>query len=389
MSAITLLSVDRALADRLAAALDGRIAVNMVQALDPRADTGPTVIVLDRTAIPPERSLAAAIATVVSQAGGRPVVLASEGRDADLVLQAIRAGASDVLARAADDAETGETLSRLLNATLVDQNSGGRLTLLLGADPEATAVVATDLAITRAGSGRSQLLIDCTMPNSIAEAYLDLQLGYGIASAVADIERLDASLLSNALARHDRSGVMLLTLDGGTGQEPAAIAPGDITTLVRLLRATFDEVTLCAGSLRHPGLLRDLAAAADRIEIVCAQSIRELGSVRRLVERLAPDGAIVDRSRLLIWDHDPAILLDGRRMTDALGLARSIAIPIDRAALRNALNAGQPLTVEDSGGGYAELIRRVAGLPPAPRPAHVKGFDKLRKLATRRFEVAR
>jgi pilus assembly protein CpaE len=389
MSAITLLSVDRALADRLAAALDGRIAVNMVQALDPRADTGPTVIVLDRTAIPPERSLAAAIATVVSQAGGRPVVLASEERDADLVLQAIRAGASDVLARAANDAETGETLSRLLNATLVDQNSGGRLTLLLGADPEATAVVATDLAITRAGSGRSQLLIDCTMPNSIAEAYLDLQLGYGIASAVADIERLDASLLSNALARHDRSGVMLLTLDGGTGQEPAAIAPGDITTLVRLLRATFDEVTLCAGSLRHPGLLRDLAAAADRIEIVCAQSIRELGSVRRLVERLAPDGAIVDRSRLLIWDHDPAILLDGRRMTDALGLARSIAIPIDRAALRNALNAGQPLTVEDSGGGYAELIRRVAGLPPAPRPAHVKGFDKLRKLATRRFEVAR
>lgn len=382
MSTITLLSVDRDLAERLSSALDGRVPVNMVQALEPEIIAAPTVIVLDRSALPPERSLGSAITTVAAQAGGRPIVLASEERSTEIVLQAIRAGASDVLARSINETEAAETLSRLLNGALVERGRAAPLTILLGSDVEATAVLATDLAIQRAQAGGNHLLVDCTMPTSIAESYLDVQIGYGIATAIADIDRLDGTLLTNSLARHESTGLMLLTLDGGTGQEPAGIAANDVTRLVRLLRANFDEVTLCAGSLRHQGLLRELIRSADRIELLCSQSIRELGLARRLIEKLELDAAMIERIRLLVWDHDPRILLDGQRVAQALGLTRSMAVPVDHVRLRNALNAGTPLSASGATP-YVDAVRRVAGLPPAQRSPIELQVDRLKALAGR------
>lgn len=385
MAEISLLSVDRTLADRLSAALGGRIPVNLVQSIEPRGPV-PTLIVIDGSAIPPDRSIGSAVAEMVERAAGRPVVVATENRDADIVLKAVRAGASDVIDRAAEGAEVGQVLTRLLNTLVANQNHSGQLTLVLGADPETAAVFATDLAIARSGSRGGHLLIDCTMPTSAAEAYLDIHADYGIAAAVADIDRLDNILLSNALARHEPSGLMLLTLDGGTGSEPAGLNPTDIAALIQLLRATYDNVVLCAGSLRHGGLLRELAANADGIELVCTQSIRELDAARRLIDKLGLDGVTLRRTRLIVWGHDPAILLDGRRMTDALGVGSSANVPVDPAQLRNATNSGKPLALDGRDGAYMEALRRIGGVRAQVRsPSNVR-IDWIRQAVTRAVE---
>lgn len=373
MAGIVLLSVDRMLAGRIGSALGSRVRVDLVQSLDQRLTDGPTVIVIDRVAMPPERSIAATIAGVVEQAPGCPIVLATDDRDADQVLGAVRAGASDVIDREDEGAEIRDVLMRLLNAALVERGENGGLTLVLGTDPEATAMVATDIAITR-GQGRpGAMLIDCTLPTSAAETYLDLRVDYGLASAVADLERLDTSLLSSAVARHEPSGLMLLSFDGGTGAEPVGIAPNDIASLVRLLRAACSDLVFCAGSLRHGGLLRELAASANRIELVCSQSIRELEASRRLLDRIGADTATLERIRLLVWDHQPAVLLDGRRMADALGLGGVLGVPVDPIRRRNALNAGQPLAMEADGGAYMQAIRRASGLPGPHRAISIGG----------------
>jgi pilus assembly protein CpaE len=385
MAEISLLSVDRALADRLAASLGGRIPINLIQAIEPRGST-PNLIVVDGSAIPPDRSISAAVAAMVESANGRPVVLAIENRDADLVLKAVRAGAADVIDRGAEGVEVSQVLTRLLNTMVANHSSSGQLTLVLGADPEAAAIFATDLAIARANGRPGHLLIDCTMPTSAAEAYLDVHADYGIASAIADIDRLDSVLLSNALARHEASGLMLLTLDGGTGSEPAGIAPPDIAGLIQLLRATCQDVILCAGSLRHSGLLRELAASADGIELVCTQSIRELDAARRLVDKLGLDGVTLRRTRLVVWDHDPAVLLDGRRMIDALGLGSFANVPIDMAQLRNANNSGKPLALDSKDSGYLQALRRIGDLRGPVRSPATMQFDRLRKAVTRVVE---
>jgi pilus assembly protein CpaE len=385
MAEISLLSVDRTLADRLAASLGGRIPINLIQAIEPRGGT-PNLIVVDGSAIPPDRSISAAVAAMVESANGRPVVLAIENRDADLVLKAVRAGAADVIDRGAEGAEVSQVLTRLLNTMVANHSSSGQLTLVLGADPETAAIFATDLAIARANGRPGHLLIDCTMPTSAAEAYLDVRADYGIASAIADIDRLDSVLLSNALARHDASGLMLLTLDGGTGSEPAGIAPPDIAGLIQLLRATCEDVVLCAGSLRHSGLLRELATSADGIELVCTQSIRELDAARRLIDKLGLDGVTLRRTRLVVWDHDPGVLLDGRRMIEALGLGSFANVPINMVQLRNAYNSGKPLALDKKDSGYIQALRRIGDLRGPVRSPATMQFDRLRKAVTRVVE---
>lgn len=381
MARIILLSVDRSLAERVTDAMQGRAAVELAQAVVPDMVEGPCVILVDREAIPQERSLATALAAVAENAAGRPVVLVTGETGADEILHAIRSGADDVIPRMAEGGDIAAILGRLLNQSAADHGKGGRLTLILGADPEAAAMVATDMAVSRARAGSSTLLIDCTMPTSAAEAYLDLPVSYGLASAIADIERLDASLLSSALARHDPSGLMLLTLDGGSGTEPAGIAPTDIAALVRLLRACCGDLFISAGSLRHPGLLRTLASLADRIELLCAQSIREMDTCRRLLERVGNGEATLSRTRLLVWDHQPAILLDSRRMADILRIGSVLSLPIDQPRMRNALNAGRPLAMEATADRYMRAIQTAGGIE---RPS--KGLERLRRLLQRPVE---
>ena len=381
MGKILLLSLDRALGQQIGEAMTGRATVDLIQSIEPAMLDGPAIILIDRAAIPPERALAAAIGAVKDSAAGRPIILATDEREADQLLAAVRAGADDILPRAAEAPEIAAILARHLTGALADHGTGGRLTLVIGTDREAAAMVAADMALSRTGQGTPTLLIDFTMPTSAAQAYLDLPVSYGLASAIADIDRLDASLIASTLARHTQSGLMLLTYDGGTGTEPVGISPATIAALIRRLRACCGDVILCAGSLRHGGLLRELAAQADCIELLCAQSIRELEASRRLLDRMGSDNA--PRARLLVWDHQPGILLDSQRMTDVLGVSGALAIPIDWTRARNALNAGTPLALEADGGPYMQAIRRACGVKAAASP-----LDRLRKAVQRRLERA-
>jgi pilus assembly protein CpaE len=360
MQEVCLLSVDRALADRLTESLGGGVSVKLMQALSPPGAAA-SVIVMDESAAPPDRSIGTALASIVESARGRPVILATEKADAETVLAAVRAGAADVIDRHGEGSDIGHVLIRLLNGQVANQNRAGHLTLVLGADPESAAILATDLALTRAGKGGSHLLVDCTMPTSAAEAYLDTPVDYGMASAVADLHRLDSILLSSALARHEGSGLMLLTLDGGTGIEPTGLAAFDIAALLKFLRATCDEVTFCVGSLRNSGLIRTLATHADGIEFVCSQSLRELKAARRLIEQLDLETTTLQQTRLIVWGHDEAVLLDGRRIMDVLGLGSFVNVPVDGAELRNAVNSGRPLALKGRETLYTKALRRVGG----------------------------
>jgi pilus assembly protein CpaE len=303
MARIHLLSIDRTLCKRISEAMGDHIAIEMIHSLDEADLEGPGVIVLDHASVPADRNLASVLGDVAKSAQGRAIVVATEDWYAGPVLQAIRAGASDVLPRGASASEISGVLTRVLNSAMASHGRLARLTLVLGTDEEATALLATDMALAHALAQVPTLLIDCTLPSSTAEAYLDLKVDYGLAAAVADIDRLDASLLADALARHDHSSLALLTLDGGTGAEPVGMGPNDIVGLVQILRTSCSQLVLCAGSLRNGGLLRELASQAQSIEVVCAQSIRELDATRRLLDRIALDTASAERMRLMVWDR--------------------------------------------------------------------------------------
>lgn len=384
---IHLLSVDRALAERIQSAMGEHVHVHMVQSLEADELADARILIMDHAALSPERSLTTAITTVTQAAPGRPLILATQIMSADQVLLAMRAGVADLVEREASAEDIASVLTRVLNQELAGSNATGKMTLVLGADYEAAAFVATDIALALCKDGKPTLLVDFTLPSSTAEAYLDVKVEYGLASAIADIDRMDASLLTDALARHEPSGLSLLTFDGGTGAEPVGIAPSDIVRLMHMLRASWGHVVVSSGSLRHAGLLREFASQAQAIDIVCSQSIRELEATRLLLERVAPDTASAERMRLLVWQHDPAIHLDGRRMGDVLGIERVFNFAADRVAAHNALNAGQSLYLNDLSGPYAQRIRTICNIADGAKGSLVS-FDRMRRAVMRQMERA-
>ena len=90
--------------------------------------------------------------------------------------------------------------------------------------------------------------------------------------------------------------------------------------------------------------------------------------------------------RLLVWDHEPRILLDGRRMADVLGIEGVLGVPTDRVRMRNALNAGQPLALARDGNDYLQAIRRACDLSAPARRPMLGGLDKVRRAILRQTE---
>lgn len=386
MADILLLSIDRLLAERIEQAFEQRAKFRMVQQLVRGDLPGAGVIVLDRAAIPQNRSLTSAVADTVVQAEGLPVVLACDAGDPAEVLAAIRAGAADVLPRDASEDEIAMVLGRRLNAAIVGQARRGGLTLVLGANVEAAAVLSTDIALGHALEGRTTILLDCTIPKSACETYLDIKVTYGIASAVADMARLDASLLANSAAQHAASGLMLLTLDGGAHSEPVGLSANDVSSLVELLQACCGHIVLCAGNLRNAALLGTLVRMADRIEAVAAQSILELEALRRLLDTIEMSPEDRARTRLLMWDHQPAVLLDGKRMSDVLGIGQALGVPVDHVRMRNALNLGRPVMAEADGADpYRHAIHAITGTA-RPNPA-LSLMDRLSEALGRSLQM--
>jgi pilus assembly protein CpaE len=363
MADIVLLSIDRVFAERIEQAFEQRAKFRLVQQLVREDLPGAGVIVLDRAAIPQNRSLTSAVADTVAQAEGLPVVLACDTGDVAEVLAAIRAGAADVLPRDATSEEITLVLGRRLNAAIVGQSRRGALTLVLGPNAEAAAVLSTDIALSYAQEGRSTILVDCTIPKSACETYLDVKVSYGIASAVADMARLDASLLGNSLAQHRASGLMLLTLDGGAQAEPVGLSAHDVSSLVELLQACCSNVVFCVGNLRNAALLGSLVQMADTVEMVASQSIIELEALRRLLDAVDISPEDRARSRLLMWDHQPAVLLDGKRMGDVLGIGHTLGIPVDPVRIRNALNLGRPVMSDgERRDPYCQVVQAITGM---------------------------
>jgi pilus assembly protein CpaE len=88
--------------------------------------------------------------------------------------------------------------------------------------------------------------------------------------------------------------------------------------------------------------------------------------------------------RLLMWDHLPSVLLDGRRMAEVLGIGPVLGIPLDRAHALNSLNGGNPMALAADTGAYGQAMRRAAGVPAPSRARRMKWPALPKRLPWRR-----
>lgn len=379
-------SFDMSLSDRTVAALDGIASVlrtdpDTVSLRDAVARAKPDLVLIDTDSSYGIGGDLSDVVQHIRDADSEHVVIAlgDEG-DAAAVLAAIRSGVKDFLSRASgSDGLRAQVVSHLGRTPRREKAEAGNLLAIISGQPnDGESMYAINYAVLRAQHGNDVLLVDFNLPSSEAGAALDMDMNYTVRDAVHDLSRLDRTLLSAALGKHAGSGLHVLPL-ALTGEGVNDLTPSAIMSLLLVLRGLFAEIVLNVGSIRHSGLLAELAQSATSLHFVTTQKFTSLKACKELLSQVAPGSSTRERITLVIDDYNPDITLSEQQIATTMELKRSARIPTSRAALVNSLNRGRPLVMDEPRSAYTRALQKLANIsakrPPAAAQAP-RGFAR-------------
>jgi len=265
------------------------------------------------------------VGRVVAAAAGAPVIVTTRATDSgETVRDIVRRGARDVCDTFVLEDELPSALERTRQAPAAGREpkpgGRGRLVVVIGALPgvgASTTALETGAVLADRTPGRRLLLVDLSRPHATAQALFPEARRYGIDDAVGDVGRLDAALVDGAFPRHADSGLRYLG-PGDRGLDDPAPQPGDLLTLVELIRPLFDVTVVDADLAAAPQAARLLAAAADALVLCVDQRIAAVQAAARLLEAFAE--GVADRSEIVIC----VTRYDGGSTPTAGDVARSL-----------------------------------------------------------------
>jgi pilus assembly protein CpaE len=173
----------------------------------------------------------------------KPLLFFHGPADSRLILQAMRSGAYEYIAPAADEeAQLVAAIRRSARETnLSTQARQAPLIALMGAKGGVgTSFVACQLGASLAREGCRTALVDGHQRHGDVALYLDLSPPYTFASLATRSEPVDATYLQTAMVSHT-SGVAVLAAPKAP-EEAEAVTPSCVEEVIGLLRAEFEWV---------------------------------------------------------------------------------------------------------------------------------------------------
>jgi pilus assembly protein CpaE len=320
-----------------------------------------------------ERSLQAVerVRAVVPRA---QIVALADGRDGDVVQRAKRAGAEELAVLDEGDDFTAMVEARLERARAAAP--GGRIVSVFAAKGGVGATtVATNVASSLSGMGKSVLLVDLDRQPGNASALLDVPATYSIADVVGDLDQLDREILLWSLGRH-RSGVWVLPQPDSI-EDRKAVAASDVSAWLPFVARHFDYV-VCDGFHGFDELSVAVLDASHRVDLLLTPDVAAVRSAKRCLEvfrrlrRGADQVALVVNRRGRRWPIDLATV------AESLGKPVRTTLADDQPSVLAALNGGVPLSEVAPSASLTQEIARlaadIAGVQPEKRPVPVGLF---------------
>jgi pilus assembly protein CpaE len=316
--------------------------------------------------------------------GSTNVIVYSANPEPTLLLRCMRAGAREFLPLPITPEAMSEALMRVSARQFempvqksvkrnMMQDSKGKLLLFMSAKGGAgVTTLACGLAVSLAQEfSRRTLLVDLTLPLGDAALNLGLKTEYSSVNALENFHRLDGSLLSSLLVRHE-SG--LYVLPAPSEMTNTRFESDAVFKLLRIARQEFDYIVVDAGShfeAQDAYMIDDTAT----IFLVTQIGIPELRNSNRLIKQLVVEGG--PRVEIVVNRYgSEASDIEEHQIKKALTQSIQWKIPNDYTAVRRMQNLGTPLNKEDSE--IARTIRKmgeaVCGLAPAPKKKKRLGF---------------
>ncbi|RYF83272.1 MAG: histidine kinase [Comamonadaceae bacterium] len=327
-----------------------------------------------------------------------PVIGLGRAAEPASVLAALRAGVQDFVDLDATHAEACNVVEAVLARRPAQRtHAQGQTVALLGARSGlGVSTLAASLALVlqesvapqgspthrhAPGSGlpdaaaedapRGVALLDLGLPVRDSLMYLDSESEFSFVDGVRNLRRLDRTLVHSALAHH-ASGMSVLPLPAALTQM-REISHAEAVSLIQRLNDFFTHRIVDLGGFAPVDFVAQVARAADRVWVVCDQSLGGVVSTAAMLRELSARGLPAERLQLVInqFDHQAGLTADD--IAQRLGLKLAHVVPARRAALQAAASRGEMLVSTARNDAYTQAVNALArslrqdgGAPAAP-----------------------
>jgi pilus assembly protein CpaE len=323
----------------------------------------PAVVILDlreRPVLPP------IVAALRRQHPTTGVIIIAAALEPALMLEAMRAGVTELVTAPLTAPEVHAALSRVVSSGA--PTSAGQVFALLGAKggvgTTTIAVnVATSLAQIEPGS---TILIDLHLAYGDAAIFLGTEPRYSVLDALENVHRLDKSFL-RGLVGQTKGGLAFLGSSDRASSRP--VDPATVRALIEAAAKYYRYVVLDVP--RSDGVMLDVLEPASRIVIVANQELATVRAATRVSATLRQRYG-KNRVSVVVSRFDKLADIGEDDVARVLGSRVSHTFPSNYRLALDALNSGRPVVLDNHNKLAAALSGFARSLIDAPVEATVE-----------------
>jgi len=272
-----------------------------------------------------------------------------------LIVGAMRSGVREYIERPPTTNDLLEAFVRLTSTRRKpgrESRRGKVYTVANAKGGSGATTVAVNLALALQSVHHSTALVDLA-PLGHCALHLNLKPHFTITDAIANLHRLDSSLLDSFMAHHERGLQVLAGAPTPTAIEPSA---ADFARLFDMMAGQFHYVVVDASS-RLDSATRLAASLSEKILLVAHADVASLWSAGKVAQYLAETGSH-DRCALVLNRYRKVAGFDEAETEAAIGAPVLWRIPNQYFAVSSAIDRGVPLMQT----GNSEIARSITGL---------------------------
>jgi pilus assembly protein CpaE len=345
------------------------------QTLDIRArQLKPDVILLDLST-----DLAAAVELIRWVAGFNPpvqVVGLHTHNDSQVILQSLRAGASEFLYAPFELATQREAISRLRRLAApseapAEAEEGHAVAFASSKPGSGASTIATQTAFSLERlTGKRVLLADCDLTGGTIGFYLKLSHNYSLVDALQHAEHLDAALWNSLTVNY--GGVDVLPAPAAPCADP--VDPARLRMLVEQARHLYDWVVVDLPTVFNRTSLMAISEC-ERAFLISTAELPSLHLTRRALTMVEQLGFPRDRFHVVVNRVSRRDSMGPEHIEGLFGCKVHARLPNDYFALHRVVTLGQPLGAEGDLGKAIESVaaRLCASFAERKRGAGIGG----------------
>ena len=370
--AVAVVDADQTTRSRLAMQLgQGATPFAAIDDLAGRLTGSPVVVVLGPTYQDP--SALGRVEKLLADRREVGAILVTTELTTDLLQQALRSGVKDVLAAPVDTGQFLEAVRRVAetltpvtasagipgDALESDGELGQVITVFSTKGGAGKSVLAANLAVllARKSDDRPVVLVDADLQFGDVAVMLKLAPQHTIVDAVGSLDRLDQSLLSQFLMRHEPSGLLILPAP----LEPSfadQISATEMVEIIQLLRTFCSAVVIDTPAYFNEVVL-GIIEESDEVLLIAGMDIPNIKNVKIGLQTLRLLNVPMTKLHLVLNRANSKVKLDVGEVERTLQIKAESLIPSD-VVVPQSVNKGVPVVLDAPKSGVAKAIEQLA-----------------------------